>query len=221
VRLLRAGSGFHQPDMADYARLIEDYDLCGKVQRGETDEIWLFGPPYGGMHESCMGGPGAFWCNGPIVENTDHCGKRFVIMGFSYERGVGEMLENMGHRVESILGRIYKDIPPQENPWHRFLRYDKSHPGQSEVGSVHYAPNSQRDYDWGNTTPVLSRCDTWHNYPDLEGEPRMVDCSEWGSGDIRGHHVWWLRHLGHVDGETDGILNNWWAYILDPNNVHM
>ena len=34
-----------------------------------------------------------------------HRTRRFVIMGFSYERGVGEMLENMGHRAEFDHGK--------------------------------------------------------------------------------------------------------------------
>ena len=106
-----------------------------------------------------------------------------------------------------------------ENLWERFTRYDQRNPGQAEVGNIHFAPNSVRDYDWGNRRAVASACDNWYDFPTLPGRTRMVDCSEWGNGDIRLHHIWWYRHLPHVDGETHGVLNNWWAYVIDPNRV--
>jgi hypothetical protein len=167
-----------------------------------------------------MGGPGAFWCNAPpLAAGAEHAARRFVIMGYNYERGVGEMLENLGHRAESILSHAFRFTRGEANLWERFTRYDKTHPGQAEVGNVHFAPNSRRDYDWGNTTRVLSRCHTWLNFPDLQGEPRLVDCREWGHGDTRAHHLWWFRHFPHVAGETGGLLHNWWQYCLDPNTA--
>ena len=89
----------------------------------------------------------------------------------------------------------------------------------TDCENVHFAPNSVRDYDWGNPRAVLSRSHTWQNFPDLRGEPRKVNCSEWGNGDMRQHHLWWLRHLPHVAGATGGIRHNWWAYIINPNRV--
>ncbi|MBK8430554.1 MAG: hypothetical protein IPL28_04385 [Chloroflexi bacterium] len=50
-----------------------------------------------------------FWCNAPALENTNQAKRRFVMMGFSYQRGVGEMLENMGHRAESIMKHVYRN----------------------------------------------------------------------------------------------------------------
>lgn len=209
----------HLPDLADYHRLVEEFDMIGRVNRDEIDEVWMTAFPYGGYYESRMGGPGAFWCNSPPLERTDHAAKRFVIMGFSYERGVGEMLEDLGHRAESIMQRVFRQKKGADNLWERFTRYDLTHPRSAEVGNVHFAPNSERDYDWGNKRNVWSRCDTWYQFPDLSGEPRLVNHEEWGKGDIRAHHVWWLRHFPHVAGETGGILHNWWDYVIDPNRV--
>ena len=45
---------------------------------------------YGGYYESIMCGPNAFWCNAPPLKGTEHANRRFVIMGFNFERGVGE-----------------------------------------------------------------------------------------------------------------------------------
>jgi len=89
----------------------------------------------------------------------------------------------------------------------------------AEVGTIHFAPNSERDYDWGNAKRVSSRSHTWYDYPDLEGEPRLVECSEWGGGDIRLHHLWWFRHFPHSEGSSGDVLNDWWSYVIDPNHV--
>ncbi|MEK6587914.1 MAG: hypothetical protein AABY97_03635, partial [Chloroflexota bacterium] len=174
---------------------------------------------YGGYYESRMAGPGSFWCNSPPLEGWGEARRRFVVMGFNYERGVGEMLESFGHRTESILAKAFENVALSENLWERFTRYDQRHPGQAEVGNIHFAPNSERDYDWGNRRMVSSSCDDWNGFPDLTGQRRMINSEEWGNGDIRRHHLWWFRHLPHVEGETNGVLNNWWAYILDPNRV--
>src|SRR5690606_14533568 len=97
-----------------------------------------------------------------------------------YERGVGGMLENFGHRAESILTRVFGSWEPKEtHAWNRFTLVDRDAPGRAGVGSIHFAPNSRTDYDWGNPTPVWSSCDDWLHYPHLSGARRLVDCWEW------------------------------------------
>ncbi|MCS7251552.1 MAG: hypothetical protein RMK32_00950 [Anaerolineae bacterium] len=209
----------HEPDTVDYMAILAACDGVRRIARGEIDEIWLFGGPYFGFYESLMAGPDAFWCNAPPLLGNEAAGRRFVIMGFSYERGVGEMLENFGHRAEAIMERVFAGIPEPHNLWRRFTRYDLIAPGQAAVGTIHFAPNSERDYDWGNPRRVWSYCEDWLYFPDLRGRGRWVNCEEWGGGGIREHHRWWLRHLPRAPGETDGISHNWWRYIVDPNTV--
>jgi hypothetical protein len=210
---------FHQPDAVDYMALVQEFQMIEKINSGAIDEVWLFGHPYGGYYESIMAGPGAFFCNAPPLSGTQNASQRFVIMGFNFERGVGEMLESFGHRAESIMARVYQGYFGDSNLFERFTRYEQRNPGKAECGNVHFAPNSEHDYDWGNPRQVLSRSHTWDNFPDLSGEARTVDSSEWGSGEIRAHHVWWQRHFPHVAGITDSVSNNWWEYIIDPNLV--
>lgn len=208
----------HEPDTADYRRLLAEFDMVGKINRDEIDEVWLMAFPYAGYYESIMVGPGSFWCNAPpLAERAAK--RRFVVMGFNYERDVGCMLENFGHRVESIMAHVYRRHQGAANLWQRFIRYDRDHPGLAECGNVHFAPSSQHDYDWGNRRVVLSGADAWYNFPDLSSPPRPMACHEWGHGDMRAHHLWWLDHLPRVGGETDGILNNWWHYVLRPHAV--
>ncbi|MBI5649467.1 MAG: hypothetical protein HZC40_03320 [Chloroflexi bacterium] len=219
VNAYRAGSGFHTPDAIDYDALIAKFNLLTRVANNELDEVWLFGFPYIGYWESTMAGKGAFFCNSEPRPNTEACPRRFIMMGFSYERGNGEMLENLGHRAESIMRQVYRFKSDAANLFERFCLYDQIAPGNAQCGNVHFAPNSVRDYDWGNPTPVASFCDDWLTFPNLPGKSRMVDAREWGNGDIREHHKWWMRHFPQVAGVTDGIANNWWKYIADVNNV--
>lgn len=217
ITCFRSGKGWHQPDAIDYAALLRGYRIAERVERGEVDEVWVMATPYSGMYESTMAGRGAYFCNSDPLPNV-HCPRAFVVMGFNYERGVGEMLEDLGHRTESIMTHVYGSWEPKEtHAWNRFTLYDKIAPGRAGCGNVHFAPSSQHDYDWGNPSKVLSSCDDWLRYPHLTGERRMVSCAEWGNGDIRLHHRWWLRHLPHVPGRTDGKLNDWWQYVLDFN----
>ncbi|HMQ30804.1 MAG TPA: hypothetical protein PKD53_08740 [Chloroflexaceae bacterium] len=209
--------GFHQPDAADYHAILAEFDLTARVLRGEVDEVWLFAFPYAGYYESHMAGSGAIWCNSPPLAGSEGCGRRFVVMGFNYERDVGCMLENFGHRVESIMAHVYRGHRGERNLWERFTRYDQSHPNRAECGNVHFAPSSAHDYDWGNPRPVLSRADAWYGFPDLSAPPREVRAHEWGGGDMRAHHLWWLDHLPRAPGSTDGVLNNWWQYALRPD----
>lgn len=216
LRCQRAGGGWHQPDTADYERLLRSVGALEAVESGEADEVWLWGPPYAGFWESTMAGPGAVFCNSAPL-GLEGCSRRFVVMGFNYERGVGEMLESFGHRVESMLAHAFgswREWGGREgHAWDEFTAYERVAPGRAGCGTVHCAPNSQRDYDWGNPRPVWSTCDDWPAYP-RRGSPRLVDCREWGSGDIRAHHRWWLAHLPRGEGESQGLRNNWWSYVV-------
>ncbi len=218
--VLRGITPPHPSQTVDYLSILNRFKILERVARGEIDEVWVFAFPYAGFYESIMGGPGAFWCNAPPLKNTDLSQRRFVVMGFSLERYIGEMLEAFGHRAESIMTRTFEKTMDAANLWDRFTRYDKILPGKAAVGTVHYAPNSTRDYEWDNPTFVRSECYDWlNNFPNFKGDVRSVNATEWGNGEIRAHHLWWLNHLPKAAGRKNGIHNNWWQYIGNANNV--
>lgn len=222
LNIVRGASRPHMPQEADYYAIIKQFNILQRVAKEEIDEVWIFNFPHAGFYESIMGGPDGFWCNAPHLKNTEASKHRFVIMGFSYERGVGEMLENMGHRAESIMEKTFEKVPKDENLWKRFTRHEKTHPGQAALGTVHFAPNSEREYDWNNPIAVLSECDDWlYNFPDFVGAVREVTAAEWGKGDTRKHHIWWMKHIPKTKGRMNGIHNNWWQYIANPNNIDL
>jgi hypothetical protein len=215
------GAQPHKPEGVNYQAILTGFNVMARVARRDIDEVWVFSFPHAGFYESTMGGAGAFWCNAPPMPGTAGCPRRFVVMGFSFERGVGEMLEAFGHRAESILTKLFEKKTGDDNLYARFSRYDKLAPGKAEVGTIHFAPNSQRDYEWDNPGRVMSNCYDWLNFPRFQGDVREVGPEEWGGGEIRAHHRWWLQHLPKMAGRTGGVVNSWWQYILDPNLVNL
>ena len=209
----------HEPRDVDYLAILTGFNILERIANREIDEVWVFGFPYAGFYESIMGGAGAFWCNAPPLPKTSSCNRKFLIMGFSFERGVGEMLESFGHRVESIMEKTFSKVEGDANLYQRFTRYDQKFPGQAEVGTIHFAPNGEKDYDWNNQRTVPSCCDDWFNFPTFQGTIKDVTATEWGNGEMRLHHRWWLNHLPKVAGRTSGVANNWWQYVMDPNLV--
>lgn len=210
----------HMPQEANYHAILNQFHILERIADNQIDEVWMFGFPHAGFYESIMGGPGAFWCNAPPLANTSASKRRFVIMGFSYERFIGEMLEAYGHRAESIMEKTFSKLPADKNLWNRFTRYDKIAPGKAACGNIHFAPNSQSDYDWGNKTLVKSECFDWLlNFPNFKGDIRNVNATLWGNGDIRAHHQWWFNHFPRAAGRQNGIANNWWQYVVNPQQV--
>lgn len=218
--VLRRTSSPHMPQEVNYQAIISKYNILQRVAGNEIDEVWIFGFPHAGFYESVMGGPGAFWCNASPLNNTSASKRRFVVMGFSYERHLGEMEEAFGHRAESIMEKTFSKLSGEANLWKRFTQYEKIAPGKAACGNIHFAPNSQRDYDWNNPALVNSECCDWLlNFPNFKGDVRSVGPSEWGNGDTRAHHKWWFNHFPRVAGRKNGIHNNWWQYVVAPQQV--
>ncbi len=90
----------HQPEYINYQAILTGLNVLPRISDREIDEVWLMGFPWGGFYESTMCGAGAFWCNSQPQTWSAGCNRRFVVMGFSFERGVGEMLHSFGHRTD-------------------------------------------------------------------------------------------------------------------------
>ncbi|MCX6793969.1 MAG: hypothetical protein NTY06_02585, partial [Candidatus Gottesmanbacteria bacterium] len=165
-------------------------------------------------------GSGAYPTNGPPITGSS-CANKLHVMGFSAERGIGEVLENFGHRVEGTMVHIYgvwNSYTPTTD-WEKFAATDHYIPGKAACGGVHYAPNSERDYDWSNSQYANSTCDDWLNYPNLTGATKLINCSTWSCNEYDGYTYkkWWFMHLPHAAGQTDGKWNNWWRYVVNSD----
>jgi hypothetical protein len=203
----------------DYKRFIDENNIVARVESGDIDEVWLYADPMASMWESTMAGAGAYWCNSPPVAGVNSS-RAFVLMGWNYERGVGEAIHSYGHRVESIMMHIYGSWPQnQSNNWGRFTLLDKDAPGLGGVGNIHFPVNGLSDYDYANARYVLSNADDWYNYPYFTGTTKSINYTAWSptrADPQRDYLNWWYAHIPHFGGRgPDGFLNDWWRYIVD------
>lgn len=212
----------------DYERVLADFGVCELANRGKIDELWLWGGPEFGFRESTMAGPGAFETNGAVIENSS-CLVKLNVMGFNYERGLAEMLENMSHRVEGTLrhlfelpwdhggggwtdawrnsyGRVPAPWPSDPSPLEHLTArgFDNT---VAACGNAHgslntplHDPTDHWGYDVDNPHREPSTCDDWDFYPRLSGRTRLLDCSRWGCDGL-GWQRYWLSRIPRYSGE--------------------
>lgn len=216
--------------MTSFKWLFEKFDLATKIKTQDLKEIWLWGAPYmqwDELHWKIPGDKIPYQTENPWFYrpyDIPDVGRTVWIMGWNYERGEGEMLESYCHRIESVLSLtvgkgVWEPKKQLANSWNQFSRVDKDFPGQAEVGTVHYAPNSTNDYDWNNTNAVWTYADDWPNYPKLARARKLQNATTGGWSGIRGHHLWWMGRLPRQPGVTDGFYNNWWQYIVNYDDA--
>ena len=218
-------SPWHQPDGVDYNKIVNStqFDICGKVNRGEVDEVWIYNGPGFGFYESTLAGPGGYWFNSPPVSGPNTCNKPVPIMGPSPERGLDCATENFGHRTESTMVQVYESWQQNrtDNNWERFglVKYLSPNYSYSGCGNIHYPPNGISDYDYGNPSTVLSNCNDFDNYPNLSDPlvvAQPVTCTLWGCDHLE-YFRYWFSHFPHNTGcGPDMVSNNWWNYFASP-----
>lgn len=213
---------------ADYNKFATRHRLEERHAAGEFDEVWIYGFWACGFYESTLGGGARpFWCNSQPMGQAATSERPFdsprgcMIMGFNWERGIGEALEAFGHRAESTFKYVWGE---GTSPWARFAAFEKNAPGKAGVGVMHYGPQTLADYEWDEPRFVQSACDDWLLWPNLRGETSVVNHREYvdaypGVATIEAHHRWWFAHLPRAAGSTDGRFNNWWRYFADPDLV--
>lgn len=223
LAVLNGQSPPHSPDDVDYTRIVNDprLDICGKANRGEIDEVWIYNGPGFGFYESTLVGPGAYWYNSSPVPGPYTCNRLIPIMGPSPERP--DMLgHNEGHRMESTMLMVYGSWQQNniEHNWNRFTLLKAFSPdfAYSGCGNIHFPPNGTSDYNYTNSSIVNSNCDDFANYPNL-GDPsvtaRPVSCSTWNCTHF-GFMTYWFGHLPFNLGcGTDQVASNWWQYFAD------
>ncbi len=204
----------HSPVWADYNAFIKKYSMCETANAQNIDEIWLWGAPWQGFYEANMTGPGAFTTNGPVILGTT-CNHKVSIMGFSYERGLSEMLEDQGHRFEGTMNQVFKEEPrpygtPQNTAWGKFV---------AACGWMHRPPNTldpqKSEYNYVDSSNILTTCPQYQTYPNMSTNRVEINCRTWSCDGLE-FKKWWFKLIPHADGrDTTGKLNNWWPYITN------
>jgi hypothetical protein len=214
--------------MVNYNAIVNSpqFDICGKANRHEIDEVWIFNGPYFGFYESTLVGPGAYPFNSPPVPGPYTCNRLVPIMGPSPERGVAEEVHNFGHRTESTMTKVYGSWQQNSTAhnWDKFALVKVQSPSfsYSGCGDTHYPPNGANDYDYSNPSIVMSNCNDFANYPNLHDPATVlqpVSCTAWScSPDPHLSFLdYWFGHLPSNSGcGSDNVANNWLLYVADP-----
>ena len=202
--------------------------------------VWVFGIDPLSMYESAMIGETPFWINGNAYRAS--C-ENFAVFGMTFSRPDGA-LEDFCHMCECMLNYTY-GVPIPEysrklefhalselNTWQKFYLCRHKSPDHNTVygvGQVHFSPNSVRDYDWENHTPVQSYHRTFlEDYPDIRTENLSAFTAQeylnmeddYRVSPLISHHIWWMQHMPHFEGrDENGYRHNWWEYILDLKYV--
>ncbi len=188
----------HSLDGIDYGQLFSDYNVCAK----NVDEVWLWGGPYFGYQEY-----------NPVTV----CGKTQFVMGFNYERALGEAMHDFGHRMEYVgINRVGDGgwIQDEANEWNKFSLI------AGHCGNIHYPPGSTiptDEYNYSRTRSSSSDCTSYLNYPTGSFTPETFNCSVWGCNQY-GYVRWWLSNVpknpsySNINGKY--LYHNWWKYFV-------
>ena len=227
LNVIQNGGTPHSPDAVDYNDIVNDpaLDICGKANRGEIDEVWIYNGPYFGFYESTLVGPGAYWYNSPPVPEPYDCTRLIPIMGPSPERTVDSAVHNFGHRTESAMREVYGSWQQNRTAhnWERFALVDhlSANYSYSGCGNTHFPPNGTSDYNYGNSITANTNCGDFLNYPYLSDPvtTQPVTCTTWGCNEI-GYHNYWFSHLPAAIGcGSDNVANDWWRYLFEPERA--
>ena len=171
----------HEPDKVNMWKFIDSHRLIDRKLANEFDEVHVLGGPFMGFYESQMVGLSAIPCNSePIMASCPN----FAIMGYNYERGRCEALEDMGHRAEFILASLYPNYMRTFN---------------SGTGTIHKPFNTTKDYDWDNLNVAMEH---------LNGDVKTNNCTAWGCTGL-GYIKWWFSRLAPEMRRDVIHFDNW------------
>lgn len=232
-------------------KLLERSNLVARINSGAIDEVWLASPPVPAPFEGCMlhpiGDTTAYTTHDTMIA-VPGLQRRCILHHFQVENW--NAIHNYWHRVEAVLAHI----------WHRhvlgycdwdfggmsmqdvhtyaqlFTMTDLCRPGEAQVGSCHFMPNSKLGYVGDMDDAVPSGHHLWFEFPrgfplDLSRKDRydIVSGGTWAnyaglSGSVS-EYIWQLNHIPKGQrnwSEAPALFANrhtdWWKYIVDVND---
>jgi len=225
MQFRRENQGWHDTG-TDFYELIESQELLPLINAGAVDEIWTFGDHYFSLlGEAWMGGPNSFFINGPSFPDAGF-DRAIAGYGFSWERGVAEMIHNLCHRTENHGQRAFGSWNLHD-PVTAFDRFSSNYldtgSGPYGVGTCHVPANADGHYDYGDPRTVDSFAADFANYPSMTYATQPVSRETWAMGPEPDYHRdfmnWYFSMIPRADGtDADGRAANWLKYIWDFNS---
>lgn len=228
-----------------YAAIFQKHGVCEKLLAGEIDEVWLWagngdGTKHGHLLEWTTSGPG--W-DKTFIDVPD-CGE--VVSTVTFNFTIAPNLHAIGHRLEGLFGHhVPCDLSTQTWPWNGEIHEDFEHCGNllsdeygfvarafdgnghiANCGDVHFppnvvwSPNTDKDYDYGNSIERKTACQYWSQ--DGSANFETITCEEWNCNQ-RDYLIWWMQNFpGFENSNLDrngNVHPNWWTFMFDGKYV--
>jgi hypothetical protein len=159
--------------------------------------VHSFGHRIEDMMTAAWQGPRQVTCEANVGEGLNHHFARIWRCYQPASRGV-----NFGS-----MGTIHKAF---NAPYTALNRDDINSPDLVNFRSL--APSDEEEwYEFPNFLPGGSKPDT--NCEDWSG---CAEPGESGDGDRGRYYLWWFDHVPRNAGQTEGVWNNMWAYVIHP-----
>ncbi len=161
----------------------------------------------------------------PILSHT------YVVEGINYRRTQAESLHSHGHQMEAILSYVAQRQDGNDRLfWRDFVGQDSARqPITGRTGWTHMPPNTTTQYDYLNSTSVLSDIENWR--PDGTGTRKPTSVATWQAlkypwpgaqeFDQRVESQWYTYWFQNFSGAGNRIprgtawMTNWWAFVGD------
>jgi hypothetical protein len=224
AKCLTDSASCYMPEVVDYQWLANDQGICDLVNAGTIDEVWLLGGPHFGLSPLQRIGPEASSTPLPVLQTG--CMRAINVLGFEYEHGVDAILRDLHAQTEVILDQLGQGWASDSlsSTWNRYSHVQQlstTYP-VSGCGGHRYAANSSRPDEYDNAAFVNSYCDNFYANPisnDVTASVEPTNCEAWGCSGF-GFDRYWFRHLPAQRGvDSDGILADWWRYLLKPDDA--
>lgn len=166
----------------------------------------------------------------PVYRST------YVVYTQNYRRTAAEAVHNRGHQLEAILSHVARRQDGSDNLfWNRFVGREAS--GRfttGRAGWTHMPPNTTRDYDYTNTTPVASDIEDWT--PAKTGALKNVNMQTWTSlrypwpNNIATEqpdawwYIYWMQSMpgigNRIPHSNSRVMSDWWQFTADWDAAH-
>lgn len=224
--------GTHQ---IDYQKILERFGGQDWVDNQGVKEFWVWSYHYGDLEvaESNMSSPLTGDISNSERRNDDlpiyH--HTYVVYNYNYERSEAEAVHDHGHQLEAELNYINQKQDGNTKLFgQQFMGFnDQGKPMGGRVGWTHMPPNTPKDYDYQNKTPILSDIFDWT--PNGSGRKVPVAANTWGDlsyawpdkivPEQKTEAQWYIFWRQNIPGLNNNIdddgqtLTNWWQFVGD------
>lgn len=248
------GIPLYQPD---YKAEWDELHLLDYINQNNIKEVWLWygGSPvpsypsydpvlHGGITkhvggvESNMASP-----TSPDISNSYRysndmyiANHTYTVYGNSIRRSQAEAVHNHGHQLERLYGNANFRQSGDTNLFNQqFCGYNSNLQNPlGRAGDTHHPPNTTVDYDYLNTTLVLSDIEDWKP---TGGQATLINKDRWESlqydwpGDTdfsqKTESQWYIYWFQNMPGYQNSIpysgnamMTNWWQFTSDWDRAY-